>query len=146
MVTVCKTHNNKNNTSKLPYQHLGTNKPAPEPHTRATGLAMSRGPSSPSRPTHLMSHLQEQGSHPVQEQHVGLVCKQLGIVISSITCGDSSDQGTDYCTHEIKRHLLLGRKAMTNLDSRLKSRDITLLTKSQTKLSFFSIVMYGCES
>ena len=52
----------------------------------------------------------------------------------------------DY-SHEIKRRLLLGRKAMTNLDSLLKSRDITLLTKiSLVKAMVFPVVMYGCES
>ena len=51
------------------------------------------------------------------------------------------------CSHEIKRHLLLGRKVMTNLDSILKSRDITLSTKVRLiKAMFFSVVMYGCES
>ena len=51
------------------------------------------------------------------------------------------------CSHEIKRHLLLGRKAMTNLDSILKSRDITLLTKVRiVKAMFFPVVMYRCES
>ena len=51
------------------------------------------------------------------------------------------------CTHEIKRRLLLGRKAMTNLDSILKSRDITLLTKVHlVKAMVFSVVMYGCKS
>ena len=51
------------------------------------------------------------------------------------------------CSHEIKRHLLLERKAMTNLDSILKSRDITLLTKVRlVKSMAFSVVMYGCES
>ena len=50
-------------------------------------------------------------------------------------------------SHEIKRRLLLGRKAMSNLDSILKSRDITLPTKIHTvKLMVFSVVMYGCES
>ena len=50
------------------------------------------------------------------------------------------------CSHEIKRHLLLGRKAMTNLDSVLKSRDITLLTKvCLVKAMVFAVVMYGCE-
>ena len=50
------------------------------------------------------------------------------------------------CNHEIKRHLLLGRKAMTNLDSIL-SRDITLLTKVRlVKAMVFPVVMYGCES
>ena len=53
----------------------------------------------------------------------------------------------DDCSHEIKRHLLLGRKAMTNLDSILKSRDITLLTKVHiVKAMVFPAVMYGCES
>ena len=51
------------------------------------------------------------------------------------------------CSHEIKRHLLLGRKAMTNLDSMLKSRDITLPTKVHlVKGMVFPAVMYGCES
>ena len=51
------------------------------------------------------------------------------------------------CSHEIKRHLLLGKKAMTNLDSILKSRDITLLTKvCIIKAMVFPIVMYRCES
>ena len=51
------------------------------------------------------------------------------------------------CSHEIKRRLLLGRKAMTNLDSILKSRDITLLTKDRpVKAMVFPVVMYGCES
>ena len=50
-------------------------------------------------------------------------------------------------SHEIKRHLLLGRKVMTNLDSRLKSRDITLPTKVHlVKAMVFPVVMYGCES
>ena len=51
------------------------------------------------------------------------------------------------CRHEIKRHLLLGRKVMTNLNSILKSRDITLLTKvCGAKAMVFPVVMYGCES
>ena len=51
------------------------------------------------------------------------------------------------CSHEIKRHLLLGRKAMTNLDSILKTRDITLPTKVRlVKTMVFPVVMYGCES
>ena len=51
------------------------------------------------------------------------------------------------CSHEIKRHLLFGRKAMTNLDSILKSRDISLPTKVRlVKAMFFPVVMYGCES
>ena len=51
------------------------------------------------------------------------------------------------CSHEIKRHLLLGRKVMTKLDSIFKSRDITLPTKVRlVKAMFFPVVMYGCES
>ena len=51
------------------------------------------------------------------------------------------------CSHEIKRHLLLGRKVMTNLDSILKSRDITLPTKVRlVKAMVFPVVMYGCKS
>ena len=51
------------------------------------------------------------------------------------------------CSHEMKRRLLLGRKAMTNLDSILKSRDITLPTKFclVKAMAFFSVIMYGCE-
>ena len=51
------------------------------------------------------------------------------------------------CSHEIKRHLLLRRKVMTNIDSMLKSRDITLSTKvNLVKSMVFPVVMYGCES
>ena len=51
------------------------------------------------------------------------------------------------CSHEIKRHLLLGRKVLTNLDSLLRSRDITLPTKAHlVKAMVFPVVMYGCES
>ena len=51
------------------------------------------------------------------------------------------------CSHEVKRHLLLGRKTMTNLDSILKSRDITLLTKVHLdKAVVFPVVMYECEN
>ena len=53
----------------------------------------------------------------------------------------------DDCSHEIKRHLLLGRKAVKNLDSILKSRDITLLTKVHIfKAMVFPVVLYGCDS
>ena len=51
------------------------------------------------------------------------------------------------CSHEIKRHLLLGKKVITNLDSILKSRDITLPTKAHlVKAMVFPVVMYGCEN
>ena len=60
---------------------------------------------------------------------------------------DSKITADGNCSHEIKRHLLLGRKVMTNLDSILKSRDITLLTKVHlVKAMVFPVVMYGCES
>ena len=53
----------------------------------------------------------------------------------------------DDCSHEIKRHLLFGRKAMTNLDSILKSRDVTLLTNVHlVKAMVFPVVIHGCES
>ena len=60
---------------------------------------------------------------------------------------DSKITADGDCSHKIKRHLLLGRKVMTNLDSILKSRDITLPTKVHlVKAIFFPVVMYGCES
>ena len=60
---------------------------------------------------------------------------------------DSKITADDDCSHEIKRHLLLGRKVMTNLDRVLKSRDITLPTKVHlVKTMVFPVVMYGCES
>ena len=61
--------------------------------------------------------------------------------------GGSKITADGACNHEIKIHLLLGRKAMTNLDSILKSRDITLPTKVHlVKAMVFPVVMYGCES
>ena len=61
--------------------------------------------------------------------------------------GDFKITADGDCSHEIKRHLLLGRKVMTNLDSILKSRDITLSTKvCLVKAMVFPVVMYGCES
>ena len=61
--------------------------------------------------------------------------------------GGSKITADDDCSHEIKRHLLLGRKAMTSLDSILKSRDITLPTKVHlVKAMVFLVVMYGCDS
>ena len=82
-----------------------------------------------------------------------------GPITSWQTDGETVDTVTDFiflgskitadgdCGHEIKRHLLLGRKAMTNLDSILKSRDITLSTKvCLVKAMVLPVVMYGCES
>ena len=60
---------------------------------------------------------------------------------------DSTITADSDCSHEIKRHLLLGRKAMANLDNTLKSRDITLLAKIHiAKALIFPVVMYSCES
>ena len=67
-------------------------------------------------------------------------------VTDFIFLGSKITAGGD-CSHEIKRHLLLGRKAMTNLDSIIKSRDISLPTKvCLVKAMVFPVVMYGCES
>ena len=82
-----------------------------------------------------------------------------GPIISLQTDGETVETVTDFilggskitadgdCSHEMKRHLLLGRKVMTNLVSMLKTRDITLPTKvSLVKAMVFPVVMYGCES
>ena len=67
--------------------------------------------------------------------------------VSDFILGGSKITSDGDCSHEIKRHLLLGRKVMTNLDSIFKSRDITLPTKVHlVKAMVFSVVMYGCES
>ena len=67
--------------------------------------------------------------------------------VSDFTFWGSKITGDGECSHEIKRRLLLGRKVMTNLDSTLKSRDITLPTKvCLVKAMVFAVVMYGCES
>ena len=67
--------------------------------------------------------------------------------VKDFILGDSKITADGDCSHEIKRCLLLERKAMTNLDSILKSRDITLLTKVYlVKAMVFPVVMYGCES
>ena len=67
--------------------------------------------------------------------------------VTDFILGGSKITADGGCSHEIKRHLLLGRKVMTNLDSMLKSRDITLPTKvCLVKSVVFPVVMYGCES
>ena len=67
--------------------------------------------------------------------------------VSDLILGGSKITADGDCNHEIKRRLLLGRKFMTNLDSMLKSRDITLPTKVRlVKTVVFPVVMYGCES
>ena len=73
-----------------------------------------------------------------------------GETVETVTCfifvGSKITAAGD-CSHEINRHLLLGRKAMTNLDSVLKNRDITLSIKvCIVKVMVFPVVMYGCES
>ena len=68
-------------------------------------------------------------------------------IVSDFIFGVSKITADGDCSHEIKRRLLLGRKVMTNLDSMLKSRDITLPTKVHlVKAMVFPVVMYGCES
>ena len=70
-----------------------------------------------------------------------------GEIVTDFILGGSKITADSHCSHEIKRCLLLGRKAMTNLDSILKNRDITLLTKFHlVKAMVFPVVMYGCES
>ena len=69
------------------------------------------------------------------------------VTVSDFIFGGSKNTAAGVCSHEIKRHLLLGRKVMANLDSILKSRDITLSTKVRLfKAMVFPVVMYGCES
>ena len=67
--------------------------------------------------------------------------------VTDFILGDSQITTDGDCSHEIKRHLLLGRKLMTNLDSILKSKDITFPAKVRlVKATVFPVVMYGCES
>ena len=69
-----------------------------------------------------------------------------GETVADFILGGSKITADGDCSHEIKRHLLLGRKVMTNLDSILKSRDITLPTKVYlVKAMVFPVVMYGCK-
>ena len=68
-------------------------------------------------------------------------------IVSNFILGGSKITTDGDCSHEIKRHLLLGRKVMTSLDSIFKTRDITLPTKVRlVKAMVFPVVMYGCES
>jgi len=72
---------------------------------------------------------------------------KTGETVSDFIFGGSKITADGDCSHELKRHLLLGRKAMTNLDSVLKSRDVTLQKKVHlVKAMVFPVVMYGCES
>ena len=72
---------------------------------------------------------------------------ETGETVAAFILGGSKITADGDCSHEIKRRLLLGRKVMTNLDSILKNRDITLPTKVRlVKALIFPVVMYGCES
>ena len=74
-------------------------------------------------------------------------CKIDGETVADFILGGSKITADDDCSHEIKRHLLLGRKVMINLDSILRSRDITLPTKVHlVKAVVFPVVRYRCES
>ena len=71
---------------------------------------------------------------------------EIVATVADLFLGGSKITADGVCSHEIKRHLLLGRKVMTKLDSILKSRDITLSTKVRlVKAMVFPVVMYGCE-
>ena len=87
-------------------------------------------------------------SHSVTGQSIELTRrKEMSWKKAACTFLGSKITADGDCSHEIKRHLFLGRKAMTNLDSILKCRDITLLTKVHiVKVMLFPIVMYRCES
>src|SRR5574341_775578 len=83
-------------------------------------------------------------SSPITSWHI--VGETMKTVTDFISLGSKITADGD-CSHEIKRRLLLGRKAMTNLDSILRNRDITLPTKVHLiKAMVFPVVMYGCES
>ena len=83
-------------------------------------------------------------SHPITSWQIN--GETMETVTDFIFLGSKITADGDY-SHEIKRHLLLGRKAMTNLDSVLKTRDITLPPKVRlVKAMVFPVVMYGCES
>ena len=83
-------------------------------------------------------------SSPITSQQID--GEAMGTVRGFLFLGSKITADGD-CSHEIKRHLLLGRKVMTNLDSLLKSRDITLPTKVHLlKAMDFPVVMYGCEN
>ena len=84
--------------------------------------------------------------HPVPSLHGNNEVETMGTVTDLIFLG-SKITADGHCSHEIKRRLLLRRKVMTNLDSILKSRDITLPTKVHlVKALVFPVIMYGCES
>ena len=84
-------------------------------------------------------------SGPITSRQIDGETKMKTVTDFIFLCSQITADGD--CSHEIKRHFLLGRKAMTNLDSILKSRDITLQTKVHlVRAMVFPVVMYGCES
>ena len=82
-------------------------------------------------------------SGPITSWQIG---GEIVKTVTDLNFGGSKIAADGDCSHEIKRHLLLGRKAMTNLDSKLKSRDIILPTKVHLVKAMVFPVMYGCES
>ena len=92
----------------------------------------------------------------IKKYSLGSILRTSGLITSweidgetaaDFILGGSKITADGDCSHEIKRRFLLGRKVMTNLDSILKSRDITLSTKAHlVKAMVFPVVMYGCES
>ena len=85
--------------------------------------------------------------HGIWSHHSWQIDGETGETVTDFILGGSKISADGDCSHEIKRYLLLGRKAMTNLNSILKSRDITLPTKvCLDKAMVFPVVMYGCES
>ena len=83
-------------------------------------------------------------SGPITSWHIDAETVET---VSDLIMGGSKIPADCDCSHEIKRHLLLGRKVMTNLDSIFKSRDISLPTKVHVvKAMVFPVIMYGCES
>ena len=105
------------------------------------------------------THKINKQTKPNKNKHVDIENRASGPITSWKTAGEILEIVTDFiflgskitadgdCSHEIKRHLLLGRKAMTNLGSILKTRDITLPTKVHlVKAMVFPVVMYVCES
>ena len=87
-------------------------------------------------------HRESHTGYTQEETHINQTNKDSDFIFWSSKITVDGD-----CSHEINRHLLLGRKAMTNLNSVLKSRDITLPSKVRlVKAMVFPVVMYGCES
>ena len=89
----------------------------------------------------------ENEAHGIWSHHTREIDGETVETVSDFILGGSKITADGDCSHEIKRHLLLEIKVMTNLDSLFKSRDITLLTKVRlVKGMVFPVVMYGCES